>query len=504
MFFSNKKTERAQCLIEQYKHMSEQYKEQKNKHYFFPNLYSALSCDPSPKHIQYISNEADRALWGKDAFFTAAMMHNCYNEAPGCDPQEWEKYCTPDGYRALLICGSAHPNGYLREKCLKLLSGQREVLQYILIRMNDWVPSIRHTAWELLPGYLKKASVYEIITSMPYVEFVRRGRRAQREESFSMETLDHMLMQIMEVNKDQVLHNRLPLRKLCYKLFLLHPNSRYSDLMLYFIANEKDGEQRYALVRSYFKNKEYTVSDAFIERAIQDKYWRVRMEAYEYRMKHHGMWDGMEKLLWSEYYPIRQFAEYYLDKNGFDCIGYCRERLPDTLSALSDIGSSEDIPLIRPYLEIQPVRALTALVRLDSPDCRELVWEYINSDDIKLAKTAYRLAKTQIHFTCSELLPRIKEETDPVIQWRLIRLLRDKRNLDLLPVLIRMAHDYSHIRSDIIALIQDMSGYDRHGHYGIFVTGQQHKDIEEALRYADGSIPLYLNNHIISKMRDKK
>ncbi len=497
MLFGHNNTERAQCLIEK-------YKEQEEKRYYFPLLYSALGHDPTPEHIRFISREADNMIFNKDAFFVASLMHSYSNEAPDCDPQIWEKHCEYEsGYHALLICGSAHPNGYFREKCLKLLAGHRKTLSYILIRMNDWVPAVRRTAWEVLLVTLRKVSVSEIIYSMPYVEYVRRGRRVQRDECFSMETLDHMLMQIVSANKESVLHYRLPLRKLCYKLFILHPCSSNSELMLCFISREKDGEQRLALVRSYLKNEEYTVTDGFIERAMQDSYWRVRLEAYEYRMKHSGMWDGIEKLLFSQYYPIRQFAAYYLEKNGFDCVRFCRENLPDTLLALSDTGASENIPFVRPYLETRPVQALTTLVRLDAKDSRELVWECINSDDTKLAKTAYRLAQTQIHFTCNELLPRIKEENDPVIQWRLIRLLRDNDNSELMPVLIRMVRDYPHIMSDIIELIKKMCGYSRSGYHGIFVTQKQHKDIEEALRYANNYIPLDLNNYIILHMRDR-
>ena len=57
--------------------------------------------------------------------------------------------------------------------------------------------------------------------------------------------------------------------------------------------------------------------------------------------------------------------------------------------------------------------------------------------------------------------------------------------------------------SDIIELIKKMCGYSRSGYHGIFVTQKQHKDIEEALRYANNYIPLDLNNYIILHMRDR-
>ena len=56
---------------------------------------------------------------------------------------------------------------------------------------------------------------------MPFVEYVRRGQRAQRNAEFSMDTLDSILMQILA--NANGLYAPVSLRRLCYKLFLLHP-----------------------------------------------------------------------------------------------------------------------------------------------------------------------------------------------------------------------------------------------------------------------------------------
>lgn len=161
--------------------------------------------------------------------------------------REHAEPASPVGCRALLICGSAHLNGYFREQCLKHLANERGVLPYILMRMNEWVPAIRLTAMKLLPEQLMRIqSCTEIIQAMPLVEYVRRGQRVRREADFSMEKI----------------------------------------------------------------------------------YWRVRLDAYEYRMKQQGSRNGLEALLLSPSYPIREFAAYYLEKDGFDNIRYCKRVYP--------------------------------------------------------------------------------------------------------------------------------------------------------------------------------
>ena len=105
-------------------------------------------------------------------------MHGYYEYNAEPDIDAWKQACSPFGCRALLICGSAHPNGYFREYCLKLLANERDVLQFILLRMNDWVPAIRLTAMKLLPEQLMRIqSCTEIIQAMPLAEYEELPRK---------------------------------------------------------------------------------------------------------------------------------------------------------------------------------------------------------------------------------------------------------------------------------------------------------------------------------------
>lgn len=497
-----KKTERAQCLIERYE---KEVRTDTQKRYYYPLLFSALNYDPTPGHIRYIGEVTKNLIDKKDAFFAANLMHSYIIENVDAEPASWKPHCTPDGCRALLICGSAHPNGYFREKCLKLLADERDVLQFILLRMNDWVPAIRRTAWAILQEHLQSnPSCTELIHAMQMVEFVRRGQRAQRNTDFSMDALDAMIMQIFAENPQAILRSLITQRRLCYKVFMLHPDAGYRDLILRFIRNERDNAQRSALVRFYLNTAEQPVSAELLDSFMKDKYWRVRLDAYEYRIKHEGAWNGMETLLLSPCYPIREFAAYYLEKSGFDNLVYCREHLPETLLALSDLGTKADTALIRPYLETHPREALIALVRLDDDDSKELVWDAMHDSNAQLAKTAYRLALTHKLYKYSELLPKIKEETNIQRRWRLIRLLGYNVGSELLPVLIRMTRDYAHVGGDIMALIQFMCGYPKHGYYGIFVTQALHDEIKEALQYASRYIPAELNDRILRSLKIQK
>ena len=221
-------------------------------------------------------------------------------------------------------------------------------------------------------------------------------------------------------------------------------------------------------------------------------------------MKQQGSWNGLEKLLLSPCYPIREFAAYYLEKNGFDNIRYCREHLPEMLLALGDLGSAEDISYIRPYLKSNSCEALVSLVRLDAEGSKELVLDAMYDSNAKLAKTAYRMAEKRLHFTRSELIPRIESETDPQRRWRLIRLLGQNVGADLLPILIRLVRDYSHLQTDIQAKIEEISYYHTFGHHAIIMPQELYDETVAALDYVKGYIPWNLVCHLNGTIRVRK
>ena len=170
------KNEHVDILIEQYQ--KETHRDSRKRCVYFPMLFSARTASPTPEQTCRIGNEAANMIFAKDAFFVENLMRSCDRETGTADPDVWKQYCSPTGYSALLICGTVHPNGYLREICLKRIADERFVLQFILLRMNDWVPVIRRTAWNMVQQYLRNLPTRsDIIYAMPFVEYVRRGQR---------------------------------------------------------------------------------------------------------------------------------------------------------------------------------------------------------------------------------------------------------------------------------------------------------------------------------------
>ena len=515
---NKKPSVRAQCIIQQYRKEIKDdpplfyYYRQKilddvKRFYCFPALFSALFCDPTPEQIRFVGKEAEWLVRRKKPYLTERVMRRAAADTGTVDIEAWKACISPsgydNGYRDLLICGSAHPNGYFREQCLKHFAEESlfRMVEFTLIRLNDWVPEVRRTALNMLAAQMKREDAAEqFIEAIPFADRLRKCKRAEREPGFSMERLDTMLMQYFEVNAKRVIYSAAPNRKLCYKVFKLHPKPEYRGLILQFFGKERDGELRCMLERIYLEMSGADVPVSTLQMFMQDQYEHVRLIAYEYRVQHEGIWGGFERLLHSESRSIRIFARNQLKKAGYDVLQYCRSHLPDTLRALGDFGRTEDIPAVRPYLESNPYDALYALARLGADDRNALLLQFMHSQNLSLAKAAYRLARTLRCITVPELIPVIRDEKNPQIQLRLIVLMTAGGIWQVMPFIIRSLRDFPQINRDILYLIK------KNTVRPVFIPLELDQEIQQALAYArDGnSIPCEVNNQVFHVMNIRR
>ena len=510
-----KKSVRAQCIIQYYRKeikdtlpMFFYYKPgiqtDVKRFYCFPALFSALFFDPTPEQIRFIGNEAKWLVWRRIPYLTERVMRRAGADTGKVDIEQW-KACISEpgydnGYRDLLICGSAHPNGYFREQCLTHFAEDSlfRMVEFTLIRLNDWVPEVRRTALKMLAAQMQRKDASEqFIEAIVFADRLRDCQRAAREPEFSMDRLDTMLMQYFDADAKHVVYAKTPNRKLCYKVFALHPKPEYRGLILHFFGKERDGELRCILERIYLEMSGSDVPANTLQMFMQDRNEHVRLTAYQYRVQRGGIWDGFEQLLMSESRRIRIFARNQLRKTGFDCLQFCRTHLPETLRALGDCGNAEDIALIRPYLNTNPYDALYALARLGAAERNSLLLSFMHSPDLPLAKAAYKLARTLRCLTPEELLPVIEKETDPRVLLRLVVLMTSGGIWPKMPFLIRSLHNYPQIHRDILYLIK------KYTVRPVYITRELNQEIQKALAYArEGNhIPYDVNNQVFNVMK---
>ena len=90
-------------------------------------------------------------------------------------------------YFYALILGTFHPNGYFRETCVLELADYPGSLPYLILRMNDWVGTIRETVFELILGKIGACPVEEVLLSMQAFEKVEKSQRCGDESLCAVE-----------------------------------------------------------------------------------------------------------------------------------------------------------------------------------------------------------------------------------------------------------------------------------------------------------------------------
>ena len=117
-------------------------------------------------------------------------------------------------------------------------------------------------------------------------------------------------------------------------------------------------------------------------------------------------------------------------------------------------------------------------------------------DNKRLAKTAYRLARSLKCFDTDELLTLIRDNPDSVQRYRLTLLLTKNGVWSAMPYLIRALKDDLQNYQNFLYIIQKYIGLKA------YVTEDQKKEIIAALAYVrDGNyLPSQVNNQIIYDM----
>ena len=103
--------------------------------------------------------------------------------------------------RALIVFASFNPNGFIREKAVKLMQDFDATLPYILLRQNDWVLQVRQAASAACTYRLQRLSDGEILVALPYAEKLRWSSRGSHGEHitrfFEMLTAPEHLTQVL-------------------------------------------------------------------------------------------------------------------------------------------------------------------------------------------------------------------------------------------------------------------------------------------------------------------
>lgn len=169
------------------------------------------------------------------------------------------KYLTDEEYISILRLGTFHPNGFYRQMCMERLRAYKDNLPFYILRMNDWVSTIRPLAYELSMAEMANDNVFVIFRALPMIDKVKNSRRREKE---------------------------------------------YINEMKQLLKMEKTGYGKGLIVNAIFNNYELSIEE--IDEYLLSKNAIVRFKAVEYKYKKLKQpWLGIESLLLDKSKRIR-------------------------------------------------------------------------------------------------------------------------------------------------------------------------------------------------------
>lgn len=299
----------------------------------------------------------------------------------------------------VLRLGTFHPNGYYREKCIRALKDNKASLPYAILRLNDWVREVRAAAEETCLS-VTEFTAPEIIGFLPYLEKVKKGERANSaaiaglEKTIAESTSKHPVI----IDRAFIRQNDGKTRKTVYR-FLTTNKLITKEAVNSIVSLEKSGQIQNLLMTVLIEKYELSIPE--LDEYLNNRSVNVQKKALEQKYNLlKGYWDGLENLLLSRSFKVREMTRYILEKHTeIDAKAYYVERMESAykkvcIQGIGECGTAQDAEILKPYLEdsdpgIVKV-AIHAIALLLKEDAVDIYRRFLSDSRESVAHQAYK------------------------------------------------------------------------------------------------------------------
>lgn len=305
----------------------------------------------------------------------------------------WKKHSpdelVPDGstdFEKVSIYGFAsfHPNGYFREKAVSRLAGIRtgKEIPYLLIRLNDWVDSIRSISKTAIENRLTPEFAVQFVESIIVLKRLENRYRDDHKsivaKIVSAISGDRNALERGVKSEDQ------NVRCFCFSLATDFPLYALSDL-IELVKAERSGNVRLYALRSLEKRIDSENVREIAVKFMADRYAGVRYCVLSIFCRFYlsEASDILKKEALSDSACMRLFSIFYLRKIGMvnpsdlyrqAIVGKKEGVSAGAILGIGETGTAADAELILPFLRSRKssiVRAVIKSIPRLKPECLE-------------------------------------------------------------------------------------------------------------------------------------
>ena len=338
---------------------------------------------------------------------------------------------------------SLNRSGYVREKALYYLQKlfTHEILPYVFLRLNDWVPEVRNKAKQVLIKILPTISIIDLIKYYNLIEWLEKTQRVSLKDIQS-----RIYTQIhSNVNREELL---LALEKAPFKerLFCWRLLAReiLNDINLIDRAIADSAPEVRQWAASHLPNDEKfknRLDTLFSDSAIRVRYAALKSMPQEFFLEYTPL---IERMIFDDSKPIRDYARFILSLHGND--NYTekyRKKLAELqngagagiIVGLAETGTKSDISLIKTFAKHKNPKvraaALCALNRLETENVDNLYLQGLKDKNAKVRNHCISILQSGYSHLRPELENLLKNE-DAKVQIPVLRILTHYGALDSL------------------------------------------------------------------------
>jgi HEAT repeat protein len=259
-------------------------------------------------------------------------------------------------YVQLLGIASLNSNGYVREIAVKELARIKNAdgLKFILLRLGDWVGSVRKAATEAAISFLKDEYLNDLLKELPMIDWLLKVKRVDLSEIHNI-----IIQFILNHNFSEEFYKKIKRlddksRFRFYKSFLT--NKRPTREQIYKIAADRNFIIRLELVK-HLADFDQTIQKELLEIFLQDPSTAMRLSALYATKNFSPDLDGqIATLLSDETASVREMSRHLLREKGIDFAQLYRQRiidkqfLPGSILGLSETGDQADLPSFKQHI----------------------------------------------------------------------------------------------------------------------------------------------------------
>lgn len=360
----------------------------------------------------------------------------------------------------MMRLGTFNPNGYYREKCVRILKSDPGSYIFLLIRLRDWVPEVREAARNACCD-ISMLSFYELVNCLSALDKVKRSGRV---DVYFLRDLEKKISErIVQLSpgysRSQLKGFDVPTRRALYRILL--ENKRLGkDEVKAILNSENQAQCLYYVMSLYIDSYELTAEE--LDEFMDHRSFSVQRKAIEQKYKLAGnSWPGLEDKLLSPSTPVRELARFILKKHeDFDCREYYLERFGSSdkkacIAGLGETGNIEDAARILPFLE-DPDPAtvkitLHALGNLGGEKYSGVFWKYLQDKRQNVAIQSFReITRFHIRYGAEQIYELIEKTDSDLLKVKLAYRLSHEAYWDRVPyALMLYSHEDEKVRETV-------------------------------------------------------